>query len=146
VQISTEHPELVEGPWEIATVSGIDETLTSSSGPAGHEQFHWQTISIRVYHREGGKEVWGYFATEGKASPQSYSLEDDHSLTLFDGERLRIHFVDVTDRLIWTSLFPVLPERGPAPGRISVKPPVLSEAAATESRRHTKRICWRLVG
>ena len=100
-QVPTEHPELVEGPWEIATLSGIDgisfEVLTSSSGPAGHEQFHWQTISIRVYHREGGKEVWGYFAIKEKASPRSYNLEDDHSLTLFDGERLRIHFVDVTD-------------------------------------------------
>jgi hypothetical protein len=99
-EVPTHHPELIEGPWEIATVSGIDgisfETLTSFSGPAGHEQFRRQTVSIRAYHREGGKEVWGYFATQEKPSPQSYSLENDHSLTLFDGERLRIHFVDVT--------------------------------------------------
>jgi hypothetical protein len=30
-------------------------------------------------------------------SAESYSLQDDHSFTLFDGSRLCIHFVDVTD-------------------------------------------------
>lgn len=54
-------------------------------------------MNIRVYHREGGKETWGYFGTKDKASPQSYSMQDDHSFTLFDGERLRIHFVDGTE-------------------------------------------------
>jgi len=100
-QVPTEQPELIEGPWEVATATGIDgiffELVTSTSGTTGGEQFNWQTINIRVYHREGGKETWGYFAIEEKASPESYSLEDGHSLTLFDGERLRIHFVDVTD-------------------------------------------------
>ena len=69
-QVPTEQPELIEGPWEVATASGIDgiffEIVTSSSGPTGAEQFDWQTISIRVYHREGGKETWGYFGTKEK--------------------------------------------------------------------------------
>ena len=100
-QVPTEHPELIAGPWEVASATGIDgiffEIETSSSGPTGHEQFDWQTMSIRVYHREGGKEAWGYFATNDKASPELYSMQDDHSFTLFDGERLRIHFIDITD-------------------------------------------------
>jgi hypothetical protein len=100
-QVPTEHPELIAGPWEVASASGIDgiffEIETSSSGPTGHERFDWQTMNIRVYHREGGKETWGYFGTKDKASPQSYSMQDDHSFTLFDGERLRIHFIDTTD-------------------------------------------------
>jgi len=100
-QVPTEHPELIAGPWEVASVSGIDgisfEIVTSSSGATGRRQFDWQTIDIRVYHREGGKETWGYFAIKDKASPQSYGMQDDHSLTLFDGERLRIHSVDIGD-------------------------------------------------
>ena len=99
-QVPTEHPELIAGPWEVASVSAIDgisfEIVTSSSGPSGREQFDWQTMNIRVYHREGGKETWGYFGTKDKASPQSYSLQDDHSFTLFDGERLRIHCIELT--------------------------------------------------
>jgi hypothetical protein len=58
---------------------------------------NWQTIDIRVYHRDGGKEHWGYFATKEKAAAQAYNLQDGHSFTLFDGEHLRIHFEDVTD-------------------------------------------------
>jgi len=98
-EVPTHHPEWIEGPWEVASPSGIDEISfeieTSFSGPTGREQFDWQTINIRVYHRQGGKETWGYFATKDKASPQSYSMQDDHSFELFDGEHLRIHFIDV---------------------------------------------------
>jgi len=82
-QVPTEHPELIAGPWEVASTSGIEgiffEIATSFSGPTGREQFDWQTINIRVYHRVRGKETWGYFATKDKASPQSYGMEDDHS-------------------------------------------------------------------
>ncbi len=101
VDIPTPHPELIAGPWEVASASGIDgiffEIATSSSGPSGREQFDWQTMNIRVYHRERGKETWGYFAAKDKASPESYSMRDDHSFTLFDGERLLIHCTNATD-------------------------------------------------
>jgi hypothetical protein len=100
-QVPTEHPDLIAGPWEVASTSGIEgiffEIVTTSSGQTGREHFDWQTMNIRVYHREEGKETWGYFWTKDKASPPSYSMQDDHSFTLFDGERLRIHFADVTD-------------------------------------------------
>src|SRR5262245_23402408 len=86
------NPELIEGPWETTSESGIDGIfLTSVTGST------WQTIDIRVYHRDKGKETWGYFATNEKATTESYKMQDDHSLTLFDGTHLRIHFVDVTD-------------------------------------------------
>jgi hypothetical protein len=57
----------------------------------------WQTINIRVYHRQGRKETSGWFATKDKASLEFYSMQEDQSFTLFDGERLRIHFTDITD-------------------------------------------------
>src|ERR1700693_6533030 len=101
VQAPTEHPELIAGPWEVASPSGIDGIFfnieTSSSGPNGRQQFGWQALNVRVYRRQGGKETWGWFATKDKATPESYSMQDDHSFTLFDGKRLRIHFSDLTD-------------------------------------------------
>src|SRR5271156_6017796 len=101
VRVPTTNPELIEGPWEMTSASGIDgiflSTDTGSTGATGHEKFDRQTMNIREYHRERGKETWGYFAVEDKATPESYNLQDDHSLTLFDGERLLIHFVDTTD-------------------------------------------------
>jgi hypothetical protein len=99
--VPTTNPELIEGPWEMTSASGIDgiflSIVTGATGPTGREKFDWQTMDIRVYHREGGKETWGYFGTKDKATTESYNLQDDHSLTLFDGERLLIHFVDSTD-------------------------------------------------
>jgi hypothetical protein len=91
-QIPSTNPELIEGPWETTNASGIDGIfLTTVTGS------NWQTINIRVYHRDAGKETWGYFGTNERATPESYNLQDDHSFTLFDGSHLRIHFVDVTD-------------------------------------------------
>ena len=34
---------------------------------------------------------------EGQSFPELYSMQDDQSFTLFDRERLRIHFTDITD-------------------------------------------------
>lgn len=100
-QVPTLHPEFIAGSWESASASGIDgiffNITTSSEGQVGHEQIAWQTINIRVYHRQGGKETWGWFATSDNATPELYNMQDDHSFTLFDGERLRIHFTDISD-------------------------------------------------
>lgn len=61
------HPlphELIAGPWESVSPSGIDGIFfnieTSSEGPVGHQQKVWQTLNIRVYHRQRGKETWGW--------------------------------------------------------------------------------------
>jgi hypothetical protein len=100
-QVPSTHPKLIEGPWEVTGASGIDgiflSAVTGSTGPPGREKFDWQAVDIRVYHRAGGKETWGYFSARDKATPQSYNMGDDHSFMLFDGERLLIHFVDTTD-------------------------------------------------
>jgi hypothetical protein len=100
-QAPTLHPELIAGPWETSSPSGIDGIFfnieTSSDGPVGRQEIAWQTIQIRVYHRKDAKKVAGWFATNEKATPESYNLRDDHSFTLFNGERLRIHFTDVTE-------------------------------------------------
>ena len=94
-QIPTLNPELTEGPWETATPFGIDGIfMIMNTGFNSQTGSSWQTVNIRVYHRESGKETWGYFATTEKATPQPYNLRDGHSFTLFDGSRLRIHLVD----------------------------------------------------
>jgi hypothetical protein len=91
-KIPSTNPELIEGPWETTSASGIDGIfLTTFTGS------NWQTIDIRVYHRDADKETWGYFGTNERATAESYNLQDDHSFMLFDGSHLRIHFVDVTD-------------------------------------------------
>jgi hypothetical protein len=91
-QIPSAHLELIEGPWETTSSSGIDgiffRTITG---------LDWQVIDVRVYHRERGKENWGYFSTKEKATAEAYNLQDGDSFTLFDGKHLRIHFKDVTD-------------------------------------------------
>jgi hypothetical protein len=101
VQVPTLRPEMMAGPWESPNMSGIDGVFfrieTSSAGPSGNPQIAWQSVEIRVYHRQGGNETWGWFATNDKATPESYNMQDDRSFTLFDGERMRIHFADVAD-------------------------------------------------
>ena len=60
-QVAIEHPELIGGPWEVASASGIDgiffEIETSSSGPTGREQFDWCALRVVEPHniRHGPK-------------------------------------------------------------------------------------------
>jgi hypothetical protein len=84
----TANRSLTEGPWEMTSASEIDGIFLITAGGF---------TSIRVYHRSGVKENWGNFASDSKATTQSDVVQDDHSLTLFDGTHLRIHFVGVTD-------------------------------------------------
>lgn len=100
-QAQTLHPEVIAGPWETRSPSGIDGIFfnieTSSRGPVSYQEIVWQTVQIRVYHRQEAKETAGWFVTNEKATFESYNLRDGHSFALFDGERLRIHFTDVTE-------------------------------------------------
>jgi len=95
------HPELIAGPWETVSASGIDgvflQFVTSSSGPSGSPQIAWQTVDIRVYHRQENKETSGWFTTTFKAGPESSDVNDDHTSTRFDGQRPRINFTGTTD-------------------------------------------------
>jgi hypothetical protein len=100
VQAPTQLPEIIAGPWESTNASGIDGiffNIDSSLGLDSRQQIAWQTINIRVYHREAGRETGGWSGTKEKATPESYNTQDNRSFTLFDGERLRIHSVDVTE-------------------------------------------------
>ena len=100
VQAPTHHPQIIAGLWESTNASGIDGiffNIETSIGPDSQQQIAWQTINIWVYHRQAGTETGGWFGTKEKASPESYNIQDNRSFTLFDGERLRIHFIDVTE-------------------------------------------------
>ena len=67
VQAPTLHPELIAGPWETVSAKGIDgvffQFATSSFGPSGNPQIAWQTVDIRVYHRQERKETWWRIAS-----------------------------------------------------------------------------------
>jgi len=91
-KITSSNPELIEGPWETTGASGIDGIFFTTVAGS-----NWQTINIRVYHRERGKETSANFGTNEKATAQSYERQDDGSFMLFDGEHLRIHCVDVSE-------------------------------------------------
>jgi hypothetical protein len=93
-------PDMIAGPWESASATGIDgiffQILTSYKAPAADQQIAFQTIDIRVYHRQDLREKWGWFSTQFQARPDGYNAQDDESLILFDGQRLRVHFTDTT--------------------------------------------------
>jgi hypothetical protein len=97
VEVPTLRPEQIAGPWEFSGASGIDGIFfnieTGFNGQSGGQQTAWQAMNVRVYHRQGGVETWGWFATDKKAAPEAYNTNDEHSFTLFDGERLRIRLV-----------------------------------------------------
>jgi hypothetical protein len=97
VEVPTLQPEQIAGPWEFSGASGIDGIFfnieTGFNGQSGGQQTAWQAMNVRVYHRQGGVETWGWFATDKKATPDAYNTQDEDSFTLFDGERLRIRLV-----------------------------------------------------
>jgi hypothetical protein len=78
--------EVIEGPWEVATDAGIDGIFLTRVGSA---------TNIRVYHRRGRKEAWGNFGPEREGAGQADVAEEQkRSFTKFDGEHLRIHYVE----------------------------------------------------
>jgi len=95
------HPDLIAGPWESVGASGIDGIFfhieTGSSGPAERQQAARQTVDIRVYHRQGGKETAGWFATSDEATSKSNNIQDLNPFTRVDADRLQIHFADASD-------------------------------------------------
>ncbi len=99
VQLPILHPEVIAGPWETASATTIDgvffQFVTGSSGPSADPQVAWQTIDVRVYHRQQRKETGGWFSTVFKAAPESSDAHD--ASTRFDGQRLRINFGGTTD-------------------------------------------------
>lgn len=84
------HPEVVAGPWEVVSDSGIDgvffEIRTFS-----RRQIAPQQIEIGVYHRQHGKEGWGWFEPNGEATAESNSVNYGRAFALFNGKRLRVH-------------------------------------------------------
>ncbi|HEY6465606.1 MAG TPA: hypothetical protein VIY69_06420 [Candidatus Acidoferrales bacterium] len=84
-------PEAMVGPWEAASDMGIDgiffEIRTFSRRPAARQQ-----IDIGVYHRQNGKEGWGWFEPNGEATAESDSMNYGRAFALFNGKRLRVHF------------------------------------------------------
>jgi hypothetical protein len=85
------HPELMAGAWEFVGDSGIDG-LFFQIKTFSHRADERQEITIRVYHRQNGKEDWGWFDADDKATAESYNLNYGRAFALFNGERLRIHY------------------------------------------------------
>ena len=101
VKVPAPDPDLVAGPWESTNASGIHGVFfhieTGSSGPAGHQQTTWQTIDIRVYHREDGKETSGWFATSDQLTSRFDNITDGDSFPRLHDGHLRIRFTDFAE-------------------------------------------------
>ncbi len=75
--------ELLAGPWEVAGPSGIDGMFlkidTHPQRTPDQPIVTGQTVSIRVYHRQGGRETWGW-----------YLADSADAVSVFDGQHLQI--------------------------------------------------------
>ena len=82
-QAVTTRPELVSGPWELASPSGVDGIFVSvfqAIDRLDQRTIKRQTIQVRLYHRKDGHETRG-----------SYTVTPASEATLaFDGQRLRV--------------------------------------------------------
>jgi hypothetical protein len=72
--------ELLAGPWEVASPSGIDGIFlkidTHPQRTADPQIASGQAVSIRVYHRQSGRETWGWYSAD--------------AASVFDGQHLQI--------------------------------------------------------
>jgi hypothetical protein len=79
-------PELIAGPWEVSSPSGIDgvvlEISTTAAGSSDRRTTTSQTVGIRTYHRKDRRESFRWY--------QPASAGPDDAVALFDGRRLRI--------------------------------------------------------
>jgi hypothetical protein len=82
-------PELLAGPWEFTGPSGIEGIFlsidTHAQGTADQPIVNGQTVQIRVYHRHGGRETWGWYVAHPSGPADSAAV--------FDGQHLRIRRV-----------------------------------------------------
>jgi hypothetical protein len=74
------NPEGIEGPWECSAQDGIHGFFIKIEG-----RQHAQSSSIRIYHRQNGKEHWGYFAP-GESTTAPVALDDTHFTMQFTGQ------------------------------------------------------------
>jgi hypothetical protein len=91
-------PELLSGPWELASPSGVDGIFVriyQATDWRDRQTIRRQTTQIRVYHRKDGHETW-----------QSYTVSPAPDATdAFDGRRLRVVGLTATfdqDAARWT--------------------------------------------
>jgi hypothetical protein len=88
-QLPISRPELLAGPWEFAGPSGIEGIFfsigTHAGGTADQPIVTSQTVNIRVYHRHGGHETWGWYSTTPAGPGDAPSV--------FDGQHLRLRSI-----------------------------------------------------
>ena len=72
-------PELLSGPWELASPSGVDGifVMVTKGMTSGITR---ETVEVRVYHRKNGAETWAWHVV---APARNSTVE-------FDGVRLRV--------------------------------------------------------
>lgn len=63
----------IEGPWECSVEDGIHGLFVSYTG---------LEAMIRVYHRQNGKERWGYFSMLAPDTPTATKSFDDRHLSI----------------------------------------------------------------
>jgi hypothetical protein len=77
-------PELMGGPWEVASPSGVDGIFvkinTHAQGPFERQTITSQTVVLRVYHRKDDHETFGWYVVSPPAD----------ATVAFDGRSLRV--------------------------------------------------------
>lgn len=106
------NPEPIEGPWECRAQDGIHGFFIEIERAQ-----YAQSSSIRIYHRQNGKEHWGYFVP-GESTTASVTLSYRHFTMQFTGQtdvgpfRLDLTFDPAAPR--WTGTWSACSKTGEA--------------------------------
>jgi hypothetical protein len=93
-QVTIARPELLSGPWEFASASGVDGILVMVDRGTANGLTR-ETVQVQVYHRKNGHATKGWYV----ASPPR------DGAAAFDGRRLIVAGLTATfdpDTLRWT--------------------------------------------
>ena len=93
-QVTLARPELLSGPWEWATASGVDGILVMIDQQTANGVTR-ETVQVRVYHRKDGHETKRWYVA---SSPRDGAAQ-------FDGRRLVVADLTATfdpDTVRWT--------------------------------------------
>lgn len=101
------HPDQLAGAWETVRVPGIDGIFLSISthvrDTTAQSETGSQNVQIRLYHREAGKETWGWYVAAGPGAQDEPAVLDEEHLRLravSDGPVIDVVFDPAKQR--WT--------------------------------------------
>ena len=101
------HPDQLAGAWETVRTPGIDGIFLSISthvrDTTAQSETGSQSVQIRLYHREAGKETWGWYVAARPGAQNEPAVLDEEHLRLravSDGPVIDVVFDPAKQR--WT--------------------------------------------